>query len=74
MTLPKGYPARGTVSSARVPAAILCEAPGCPAGVVLVPSLAWAVNMASSSTWRLTLGSRQVGQVAGDGRSPLPAP
>jgi len=36
MTLPKGYPTQGTGSSARVPVADTCQAPGCGAGVTVI--------------------------------------
>lgn len=36
MTLPLGFPTRGTVSSARAPAVITCQIPGCGADVTVI--------------------------------------
>lgn len=36
MTLPSGFPSQGTLSSSRTPALIICEAPGCGAGVTVI--------------------------------------
>lgn len=34
--LPRGFPSQGTVSSGRTPALIICQAPGCAAGVTVI--------------------------------------